>query len=479
MNAERKLDQQIDGLLAGRQPDAGGDAEMAGLLAMAREVRLLSEPPQARRRPRWMGLRAALTAVAALFLIVLLAPGFGQRNVVLAMEKALAELHSYHGVLEASWESPEGTGSEQTEIWWAGDRYKVVTPQHGIWYSDGDYRWTVHHDQSRAQKSLALGTGEEFQPWDIRLMAKYALKYPARTVAHETVAGRKTVKLELARAGGDPWYLWLDAETNLPLQFTRRTDSQETFRFVRFEANPELPDDLFTYTPPAHYAVQVADERWVDSVAEAASVKGFTPLLPQEGPRRVAVTAHSIVLDYGDTLIYQQKTEQFKAPIGWGDLKGKAAGSTVYVQGDGHLRWYQQGIDIAMSGSRTVELARQIAPDLTLPDPAQDLVSAAQVKVAVEMTEANRVQRLMDAYREDHHHSYPVAAAAAFVNGLSHPGVDRPTAQVAEWEFEEEANTGVEAIVTTAKGPISRIYVKRVVRQDHSGAWFVVGYDRR
>lgn|GEM_PF-3886101 len=98
---------------------------------------------------------------------------------------------------------------------------------------------------------------------------------------------------------------------------------------------------------------------------------------------------------------------------------------------------------------------RQEAEDLTqetftrtlaLPDPSQDLVSRARVTVSVDLAEAEPIQRLVDDYTSAHYNGYPVQVAAAFV--IEH-------------------------------GPISRFYVKRVVRQDATGAWFLVGYDLR
>jgi hypothetical protein len=40
-------------------------------------------------------------------------------------------------------------------------------------------------------------------------------------------------------------------------------------------------------------------------------------------------------------------------------------------------------------------------------------------------------------------------------------------------------NTGVEAIieVVNQKTPVSKVYLKRLVRQDSTGIWSVVGYD--
>ena len=41
------------------------------------------------------------------------------------------------------------------------------------------------------------------------------------------------------------------------------------------------------------------------------------------------------------------------------------------------------------------------------------------------------------------------------------------------------SNTGAEAIVQVQEGPIKTVYLKRLVRQDETGIWTVVGYDPR
>jgi hypothetical protein len=40
-------------------------------------------------------------------------------------------------------------------------------------------------------------------------------------------------------------------------------------------------------------------------------------------------------------------------------------------------------------------------------------------------------------------------------------------------------NNSVEAVVEVDEGPIERVYLKRLVRQDETGIWTVVGYDPR
>jgi len=40
-------------------------------------------------------------------------------------------------------------------------------------------------------------------------------------------------------------------------------------------------------------------------------------------------------------------------------------------------------------------------------------------------------------------------------------------------------NTGARAVVEMSTGPMQRVYLERLVRQDPSGIWSVVGYDPR
>lgn len=45
--------------------------------------------------------------------------------------------------------------------------------------------------------------------------------------------------------------------------------------------------------------------------------------------------------------------------------------------------------------------------------------------------------------------------------------------------FKLAVNNGVEAVVEVAGGPIKQVYLQRLIRQDETGIWSVVGYDPR
>ena len=45
--------------------------------------------------------------------------------------------------------------------------------------------------------------------------------------------------------------------------------------------------------------------------------------------------------------------------------------------------------------------------------------------------------------------------------------------------FKVSTNTGTDAVIQVSEGPTKTIYLKRLIRQDQSGIWTVVGYDPR
>ena len=45
--------------------------------------------------------------------------------------------------------------------------------------------------------------------------------------------------------------------------------------------------------------------------------------------------------------------------------------------------------------------------------------------------------------------------------------------------FKLVENNSAEAVVGVADGPIERVYLKEIGRQDDTGIWSVVGYDPR
>ena len=131
-----------------------------------------------------------------------------------------------------------------------------------------------------------------------------------------------------------------------------------------------------------------------------------------------------------------------------------------------------------MEGPERVELARQIAAELTLPNTDIQLAEQAEVKVPVDMdlVKANQqqVDRGSSPWQLD-----PEQVAFTFVNLKVSPEGIVGEPKIKEESFKLKINNGVESMVEVADGPVKRVYLKRLVRQDETGIWTVVGYDPR
>jgi hypothetical protein len=250
---------------------------------------------------------------------------------------------------------------------------------------------------------------------------------------------------------------------------------QTTYTFVTFAPNTNMDPQVFTYHPPVGYRViEQNPGQLVATVAEAAAISHITPVLPQDAPNRIFAFQDRVVLDYGDTTVVEApaKGSFEQAP---GSALGSAAGGPLEVWQD-RLRWYQGGLEIRVEGSQRETLARQIANDLKLPDITASLVDKAQVKVPVDMEIAKADQQQVDGGHTPWQLD-PLQVAMTFVNLQVSPAGIVGEPKIPFKSLKEAANNGGECIVTVAEGPVKQVYLKRLVRQDPTGIWSVVGYD--
>ena len=99
------------------------------------------------------------------------------------------------------------------------------------------------------------------QGFDLRDEAERALSYPHQVVGSELVAGRQASKMQISPPGGLEYYLWIDKETNLPLQLQTAMQNalQTTYTFASFEANAQIDPVIFDYRVPPGFKVVDAD----------------------------------------------------------------------------------------------------------------------------------------------------------------------------------------------------------------------------
>lgn len=513
---ENKLSDYIDTLNAEQEPKehrgVADTPELEKLMATVRMVRSLEEPalpapgypqrlaqnvankitkserieqkqetiPGKSRRSWILPPVVALVAGLLLFAVISSWTGLFNTDVVYAMEKAVAQLSNYHGILEMRSQNADGEEwlERRVELWSQGDKYAVRQDDDTLTVNNGERKWQVR-PQSKEVALLPLVPDQAKTGFDLRDEAKRAKQYPHTVVGSEKIAGREAAKLEISPPGGLVYYLWIDSETNLPIQLQTAMQNalQTTYTFTSFEPNKQLDPQIFTYHLPEGYQLKEKDPgQLVASIEEAAAISRLIPLLPHEAPNRIFAFKDRIVLDYGDTTIMENAAQGSFEPVANSAL-GTAAGGLLEVWWE-RLRWRQDGLEIQIEGAKRVGLARQIAADLTLPDTGQNLVNKAKVKVPVDLDIAKADQQQVDRGSSPWQLD-PLQVSLTFVNLKVTPEGIQGEPKIPFSSFELGANNGAQAVVEVANGPIEQVYLERLFRQDETGIWSVVGYDPR
>lgn len=506
---EDELDLFINALNQECRPEESESPETAELQAIVRKVRSLRPLEEARedfpvelrqkliaelhqkpiaKSPQNLNQRAKTkkkflpwTALVASFLVfVFLVSSWSGSNqdIVMAMEKSVKQLENYHGILEKV--STNAAGERQllqrTEIWSEGDQYATQSEEGIIAVNNGERRW-VTNPQNKEVRLLPLYLDPH--DFDLRKEATKAQQYPHKIVGEDTIAGRATTQLEITPSGGLPYHLWIDTETHLPIQLqtAMQKSLQTTYTFVTIEPNIAIPEATFNYNPPQGY--QVVDQnpdKLMNNVDEAISESGLTPLLLSENPQRIFASSNRIVFDLDDTVVIESKAT---APVVLDPLAslGQAGEGPLEILSNS-LRWLQNGLEIKVQGQRAEDVAKQITANLVIPEKGQALPNQPQVKVEVDMEVVKNNQQQVDAGSSPWQLD-PVQVAFTFaalqispegING--EPPLDYEALKVSE-------NNGELAVIQISEGPIETVYVKRLIRQDQSGIWTVIGYNLR
>ncbi len=143
---------------------------------------------------------------------------------------------------------------------------------------------------------------------------------------------------------------------------------------------------------------------------------------------------------------------------------------------EGSLRWRQGDLEVKVEGSGRFDLAKQISPDLTLPSAGQSTAFEPEVAVQVDMEIAGNDQKQVDGGHSPWQLD-PLSVSLTFVNLKVNPDGIVGEPQVPYESFSAVSNDGVRCIVSVKESPVQRVYLEKVVRQDESGIWSVVGYD--
>jgi outer membrane lipoprotein-sorting protein len=550
---ETKLSDYIDQLNREKMPKEHehpvDSAELEELFDTVRLVRTLKEPalpdtdyPKevahvvyeqvmgktatvSKTKRRWFAGMVAVAAVVALAMMLNLILPFGRNNVVHAMEQAYKGVKAYHGLLEIVETNAVGkeTRQAQLEVWADQDGCyyikEIEGPQEGmITVNNGQQKWQIRPDQKQIHLLPAFPDpyrftfelGKEIEG------VKNALE--TKVVGEELVAGRKALILEVSPAGGVPYRIWIDQETNLPLQ--KQSGMQNALQYkvtyTKIDFSDNVPAELLSYSYPAGFKeIDTNPEQLVNNLEEAGEIAGFMPKLTENvvaeyeremiavdpelkivkvyytggnKPNRIAVLQGKSTGEFKPESRavlgkINNSIAEIQSPIE-GNL-GILAGGWAYagVTDLSSVRWQEDGFEYAVVGDVSLEeltlfMKNLINGIVQIPSEDQSLGQEPQIEVPVDLKIEENEQKSVDAghspWRLD-----PVYVAQVFVSLKISPEGIQGEYPIKIEDLKIIQNTGRDVVleVSGAKTPIRKVYLKRLIRQDYTGIWTVVGYD--
>ncbi len=545
MDDEKKVSRFIDSLNAEKKPARTDSSETEELMHTARLVRTLREPAMpgkdfpgklsaevagrlARKKlsskpeRKWIAGLAGAAAAAAVLLVFFSLP-LGGGSVVYAMQRAYQEVKAYHGELTVTETNGKGEVSMQSklEVWADKEGRYYIEELEGaqkglVTVNNGQKKWQIHPDTKEVTIHPAFPDTYRFILELGREVDNAGNALEVKTMGDEMISGRSCTVLQVTPKGGEPYRIWIDKETKLPLQkqsgITSTVPYQYTATYTGIEFTDEIPAEKMDYGIPKGFTELVMEqEQWVNTLSEAQDAAGFAPKDPgiPQGYERYGIAVQSgntVKLYYESTdkthkaVVMQrnapgefrpdvnavqgkigESTAEILSPVQ--DSQGILGGVDPYAGSSGinSIRWQAGEMEYTVAGNIPVDqlavfITALTAQTIVLPGKTESM--EYRMEVPVDMEAEQNEQKSVDAghspWKLD-----PAFVAQVFVSlKISPEGItgDYP---IPYEDFKVTQNSGTEAVVEVLGGktPVSRVYLKRLVRQDSTGIWTVVGYD--
>lgn len=479
--------------------------------------------PKSRKNKKSRMRMAVLAAAAALLCLTagILFP-FKEKNMVSAMAEAYQDVKAYRGILEIKSANSAGETVTQAKLEvWADKkgRYYVKGLEGAnaniITVNNGKRKWQIRPDQKRIYLFSPFPDSYRFIFEIGKEIDEAENALDVRRAGEAKIHGRTAEVLEVTPRSGLPYKIWVDKKTKLPVQ--KETAAQNAVRYTVTYAELDfydaIPEDLLAYQAPAAYeAVDEDAELAVNDWKEAASVAGFAPPLPGALPEGFMQEGIAVVPERKLLKIYyakdgkkaafiQGKAERKFTPSPsamLGEVDGSVAeiqsplyeaegilsGGNVYAGNTDlrSIRWQKDGFEYAVIGNVSLEDLGTLTEAVTgwkfFMPAAEGKTWEPQVKVPYDLKIEENTQKGVDAgsmpWKLD-----PVYTAQVFVNLEISPEGISGDGPIGIEDFKMIHNDGKLAVVSVLsdKSPIEKVYLKRLVRQDPTGIWTVVGYD--
>lgn len=551
-NQEKKISSYIDRLNNERKPGEHNsnklDREYEELMETVRLVKNLKEPEfpkeefqekltaslinqgkgkrvsRKREKTIWYPAGVVLAAVLAVILLINFVLPQLNTDIVYAMELAYQDVKAYHGILEVTQSNARGEVTTQSvrEVWSDRNGNYYVKELEGsskgiITVNNGTEKWQVRPDLKEVNIFAAFPDSYRFtfelgsEIEDI----KTALE--VRTIGEEEIAGRKADILSVTPKGGETYRLWVDQETDLPLQ--KETALQNAIKYkVTYKSisfREAIPEELMAYSLPKGYEAILTDsEQFVDNMEEAVRLAGFTPkemkavpagftpagisvdpekksinryYLKTDGNKKVVIAEQAAEGEFSpDSAAILGSVNNQKAEI-LTDMEvnsGNAGyGANAGLTGLSSIRWQEEGMEYTVYGELELAELSAFAQSLSsgnvvIPEKEEDFTDKPQIEVPVDLESETNEQKSVDAghspWKLD-----PAFVAQVFASLLISPEGIVGDYPIAYQDVKIVQNNGKTAIaeINGEKTTVSRMYLKRLVRQDETGIWTVVGYD--
>jgi len=509
-----------------REPEMPG-ADYPGRLAAAIASGKTRGAGSAKKRRVWIAATAAVAAMVVLALVLNFAlPFAGNVNIVNAMEQAFSGVKAYRGILEIVSINEEGIETLQSrrEVWADREgRYYVRelggTGSGVITVNNGQKKWQVRPDDRIVSVFPAFPDPYRFTfelGNEVRQVGK---ALGTKVVGEEKIAGRAAVVIEVLPDGGLPYRLWVDKDTSLPLMKLGAMYNALQYRasYTEIEFCDAIPAGLMAYGIPGGYAeVDEYPEQMVGDIGEAGEMAGLVPRLPAGIPDGYSLESISVIdgpgivrLSYisangqNRAIILQAAARDEFRPVSTAVL-GRIGENAAEVQspvseavgilaeagpyagaaGISSIRWQASGVEYAVIGDASLGdlalFAGSVSDGLVqIPaERAEHEPGIPRVKVEVDMNMEENEQKSADnghtPWKLD-----PVFVAHVFVNLMISPEGIQGEYPVDYAELKVISNNGIETVVEVSGDvtPIRRVYLEKLVRQDSTGIWTVVGYD--
>lgn len=465
----------------------------------------------------------SIAAVLVICFTAIMVLPLGKNNIVYAMTKAYKQVKTYHGIIQIVTINNEGNEQIQgkLEAWSDKSGKYYVKELEGfqkglVTVNNGKQKWQVQPTEKEVDIFPVFPDLYRFS-FDIgKEIDQIKSAVSTKVIGDETIAGRLTTILEVTPQGGSTYKIWIDKESKMPLQkqssITNSTQYKISYSSIDFK--DAIPEELMVYSLPKGFKeVNTSPEQLVTNIEEAKGIIDFMPKLPQDIPSgynqgiisvvtkdKTVKTSYTSKDGEKTVMLFQGKSKGELLPV-YSAILGKVGNNIAEIQypmentsrilGGGmydsmtninSIRWQQDGLEFTMLGDTTLEeLATFIkaTTNSTVVLPSEEaLKKAPKVKVPYDLEIEKNDQKSVDAghspWRLD-----PTFVTQVFVSlKISPQGI------VGDYPIKKEdlkliEKNDKEAIVEVSGSntPITKVYLERLVRQDSTGIWTVVGYD--